>query len=452
MNAKRAKGAQPLPVAFEPLWRAASEELRASIAGFIALLEEHERKNGTRKRARKPDDREKFRISVECIAVNLLAVNMAESGARLAVPLANRASALSAIFGKHFNAALDLMASMGLISREMGYSISKNNRKASSIAARKALFRHLPAPARLSCDDFSLDPDPQAALLVLRRAKDAESEAPSDLSFVETDETYRLRAEVTALNIRLASVPITVAGTDPRSLVHFTPGGDTMRRLFTVHHRAVRRIFNNGDSTGQNWTEGGRLAGGFWMTLEREKRFSGLRIAGKRVASVDFEQMFLRLAYSSKGLLPRDEGADLYVAGPGEREGWKQMTIALLFHRGPLTRWPGSSPKEREKIRSCFPTQSPSAVVRQIKAKHEIIADCFERGLGFRLMRQESDILLAALERLAESKIPALPLHDAVLVPQSLARRAKVIMEQEALRLADSRIPCKIETGANHGV
>ncbi len=143
---------------------------------------------------------------------------------------------------------------------------------------------------------------------------------------------------------------------------------------------------------------------------------------------------------------------DLYIAGPGEREGWKIMTNALLFSKSAPKRWPGSDAAERAKVRGCFPKgTTPAKVVQAIKEKHATIMDCFECGLGFRLMRQESDILLAALAHLAEENIPALPLHDAVLVPQSMAQRAKAIMEQEALRITGSPIPCKIETGADSG-
>lgn len=448
MSAKRVKS---LPVAFDPLWRAASDDLRATITGFVELLDEHERRQNTRSRARKPNDREKFCVSVECIAVNLLAVNMAENGARLAVPLANSASARSEIFGKHFNAALDLMTSMGLLSRETGHRISRAKRRASTVMARKSLFKHLPDPAQLSWDAFKLLPDPQANLLTLRRAKDHDSDAQRDLTFAETADTERIRAEIEALNVRLASAPISFAGADPRGIVHFTPGGDTMRRLVTVHHRAVRRIFNNGDTSGADWSEGGRLAGGFWATLERSQRFAELRLAGEAVVSVDFEQLFLRLAYAGKGLSPSDQMGDLYKAGPGRREGWKIMTNALLFGKAAPKSWPGGDTSERAKVRGYFPKgTTPAKVVQAIKEKHGAIADCFECGLGFRLMRQESDILLAALERLAEQGIPALPLHDAVLVPKSMATRARATMEQEALRITGSPIPCKIEKGTNH--
>jgi hypothetical protein len=68
---------------------------------------------------------------------------------------------------------------------------------------------------------------------------------------------------------------------------------------------------------------GGRLFGGFWMTMERDERFRLLRIAGEPVVNVDFSSLFPRLAYVRARAAQPD--ADLYdVAGDGScREGWK---------------------------------------------------------------------------------------------------------------------------------
>ena len=61
-----------------------------------------------------------------------------------------------------------------------------------------------------------------------------------------------------------------------------------------------------------------------------------------------------------------------------------------------------------------------------IKRKHAPIAKLFERGLGFQLMRHESDLLVSVVTALFKNGITALPLHDSVLVARSHAERRKL--------------------------
>jgi hypothetical protein len=54
----------------------------------------------------------------------------------------------------------------------------------------------------------------------------------------------------------------------------------------------------------------------------------------------------------------------------------------------------------------------------------------FGKDLAVDLMFQESQILVAVLLRLVEEAIPALPMHDGIMVPQSRKARASVIMRE----------------------
>jgi hypothetical protein len=64
-----------------------------------------------------------------------------------------------------------------------------------------------------------------------------------------------------------------------------------------------------------------------------------------------------------------------------------------------------------------------------LKDKHPPIAHLFGTGVGFELMFMESEILIAVITHLFKNGIPALPLHDAVLVAKSQAKAAKAAME-----------------------
>ena len=80
-------------------------------------------------------------------------------------------------------------------------------------------------------------------------------------------------------------------------------------------------------------------------------------------------------------------------------------------------------------------------VAAAIKAHHPRIAHLFGRDWGIRYMFTDSSILMAVLKRLMREGIPALPMHDGLMVPQSARDLAKRVIEEEALRIAGVRLP-----------
>jgi hypothetical protein len=106
---------------------------------------------------------------------------------------------------------------------------------------------------------------------------------------------------------------------------------------------------------------------------------------------------------------------DLYdVTGDGTcRDGWKKLINAMLFKTKPLGGWPTDTLEALPKG-----TKFKDAVAA-IKRKHAPIAKLFEQGLGYQLMRRESDLLVSVVTALFKQGITALPLHDSVLVARS---------------------------------
>jgi hypothetical protein len=101
----------------------------------------------------------------------------------------------------------------------------------------------------------------------------------------------------------------------------------------------------------------------------------------------------------------------------------------LLFAEKPLGNWP-------VEARGHFPDgMKLREAINLVEHKHHAIAHLFGSGLGFQLMKIESDILIAVVTHLFKNGITALPLHDAVLVGRYQAETAKAAMEHElALR------------------
>lgn len=178
-----------------------------------------------------------------------------------------------------------------------------------------------------------------------------------------------------------------------------------------------------------------------WRCIRREP---DQELIVERIADVDYQQLYPRLAYArAQAEVPKDDFYD--VVGDGSsRDGWKILINAMLFAERPLGNWP-------ENARKCFPEgMKLKEALRLIERKHEPIAHLFGSGLGFQLMRSESDMLIAVVSRLFKIGVPALPLHDAVLVAESQAETAREVMEYElALRTGCRRATVKIEVRPN---
>jgi hypothetical protein len=335
----------------------------------------------------------------------------------------------NSVYGQHFLGILDLMERLKLVSRiTKGYHYSRTENQPTTIRATQKLSRHLPL-GMTDWDAFRCEQEPE--LIVLKPAKGGDGHVHV-LDYNETARTTKWRREMQAINAWLTAAPITIIGDDYRAIRLGRSG-----QPIEPYRRTLRRVFNNED-----WSAGGRLFGGFWMTMERTERFRTIRIAGEEIANVDYSSLFPRLAYA-RAQAEQPDG-DIYdVSADGTcRDGWKELINAMLFATKPLGGWPTDA---REK----FPAETKLRdTVEAIKRKHAPIAKLFEQGLGFQLMRHESDLLVSVVTALFKNDIAALPLHDSVLVALSHAEMAKNFMEKEFMhRTGSPRAFVKIDFG-----
>lgn len=423
---------KPATLQFDPLLRANHQGVATGIAEFIELLLATEQKLKLRERTRRPADHDNFAKAAEALVCNLLLSSQADK-AVLAVPRSHKmmwgkSRYRNAIYGEHFVALLDLMAKLGFVSElTRGYRVNNILKQPTTIRATKKFLRRFNIPsARANWLTQAEEPE----VLVLKSSKDAEG-VSSQIDYKETPATTKLRKEVREINAFLATANVSLSTQAGKLLV------DRDQSVIGSHQRSLRRIFNNG-----NWDDGGRLFGGFWMNMERGQRFRSIRIGGEKVANVDFSALFPRLAYTlAKARPPR---GDLYEYSEvsGQRDGWKKLTNALLFATKPLSAWP----KDTKHLFSEEVTLREAVVT--IKKKHAAIADLFEHGAGFQLMRIESDMLIQTVARLRAENIVALPLHDSVLVAKKFAARAKELMEEQFKRhTGSSLVVVTIDTG-----
>lgn len=421
-------------IRFDPRRRAGAT-LKQRIRQLSQYVATEERRLSIRQRARRRDDQRGFELAMEVIACNLLVAAMVEHSTRLAVPRSHeamwgRGRYRDRIYGQHFLSALDLLEKLELIVQvAKGYRYSPRATQPTTVVPSAALPTYLPL-GQTNWSDFEYTQADEP--IVLKARKTNHGAEPASIDYEDTAATRRWRRQVRTINAALRAAPISIAGAYDTVAILDRDG-----QPIEPYRRSLRRVFNN-----DSWSAGGRLFGGFWMTMRRVDRFRLIRIGSEEIANVDYSSLFPRLAYVRAGA---DQPVyDLYdILGDGNyRDGWKRLTNALLFAAKPLRGWPEDAAKE-------FPKGTKlKDAIDSIRQRHAPIAPLFERGLGFELMRHESDLLISVVTGLFKQGITALPLHDSVLVARPHAERAKTFMEQEFMhRTGASRAFVRIDFG-----
>lgn len=439
----------------------------ATFRKFIADIQEAVAANEERTRKRKPKDMHTFSRCVEVIVANLASSALTGVGSQptgdaqpIGVPLKKdhpnwRQGRYSHHGLKHetFRKLLDAMDGEFLsFERSTWRGIS------SSICPSQAFVEALASYGVTASDIGRAAECEETIQLIFKRGKNDRAY----INYSDTPETIAMRVEVAAINRHLETARLSFVPCDNFPL---TPVCLSQRRL-------SRRFILPSAEHPNSFAYGGRLYGGFWETLSRERRRASLRIDGERIAEADLNALFLRLA-SAMGGVELDYDSDPYdallysLAGvpafdgqamlglQGYRSGLKGAIAALLF-KPDLKRWP-------EETRNALPQgltvkqlrfallQAFPGLTRYLR-EGALLASCASSGvpIGYTLFRIESDILVAALRLLREAGVTALPLHDAVLVAERAAGFAKECLERSARDVAGAacersvRIPAKV--------
>lgn len=78
-----------------------------------------------------------------------------------------------------------------------------------------------------------------------------------------------------------------------------------------------------------------------------------------------------------------------------------------------------------------------------VSRHHPRIAHLFGTDIGLDLMFAESQLLVRLLLLLQGDDIPALPMHDGIMVPVTAAERATRRMQEAALEVVGVALPVK---------
>ncbi len=195
-------------------------------------------------------------------------------------------------------------------------------------------------------------------------------------------------------------------------------------------HRGFTRIFHTEGTSaeGYGWNMGGRLysvGAGNYQTLKEEDR-AQMRIDGDPVVELDVQASHLTVFMARAGT-PLDvySGEDAYQTGPlaaFPRKAVKEY-IATTFGRGePPTRW-------GQEANAVAVSCAIEEVARAVHAVYPALANLKDPRIWARLQFAEAQAVIWAMLDLAHQGIPALPVHDSIIVPAS-----KVVQARDALR------------------
>lgn len=371
--------------------------------------------NSHRQRKPKADQRERVGNIVSCLIANLAELHRGSpQGRRLAVPMKHEV--VSRYDRKGFGSLPQVVRSMeraGLVITTPPHIKVRRT----GLRATGWLLDALLSPVNWTGEIGRAEGE-ETIVLTARAGRNGRGEKlpPVYIDYRDTEETSKLRAEMEAINAFLAKQRLELDGE------------------LQANIRVVRRFMLRHPSDPHAFRLHGRLYGGFWQSLPKERR-RGIRINGEPIADLDYASMFPRLAYIRVGIDPPE--GDLYAI-PGleeHRDGAKIGLSALLSARTAMRRLPVD-------LKAALPGGWTAVTFRNaVATKHPGLVSLFGHDIGAELMFTESCILVAVMRRLAEMGIVALPMHDGIMVASVEAGRAGTVMIEAAEAITDSPLP-----------
>ena len=393
-------------------WRVPrSEAAQEVIDDVVSQLLNYEKHFDPRQRKRRKVDQESFERMVSAVICDMIyhhlthgseqKVYISRSNSVLRMRSRYRPQAL----GKKLPTILDWMSSpeLGFIKMVLGAVAPFGKAKRTTIKAGPRLVTLI---HEKSLSPHDLGKEPGAEVIHLKREKDDFWDDGGLIEYRDTPTTEAYRQQILKINTWLDSFNIIF---DEMVL------GDD--KAVDTFNRSLRRIFSKG-----RFDHGGRLFGGFWQELAKTVRFDGLYLNDERIVELDYGQMAPRILYGMYNATPPDHDAYILPNYKFPRKGVKKVFNSLIFDETSRNRMPRG-------VRQYIPKRySIYDVVHAIKVTHSGIADAFCSGIGHQVQFRESQILVSLLLQLKDQNIPALPIHDAVLVPHSLKDGAKKVM------------------------
>ena len=202
------------------------------------------------------------------------------------------------------------------------------------------------------------------------------------------------------------------------------------QRLEGGEFAGLKRSFNNYTSEGYNWDAGGRMydiGQGGYQKLAKEER-AKMTINGEPVVEIDIEACFLSILLGLMNQpLPNE---NLYSVGGLQRPIVKSWMTISLTNGKMLVKWPSKALRSLEKDLPGVKIPTASKVKEAVLGRYPWLERLSDEGIGWpKLQHVESTIMKQTIKELAHMDIPAYPVHDSLIVPQSKRNEAKQLLD-----------------------
>ena len=387
---------------FNPLREAKTKSAKALIGDVVTQLENFERHYQLRKRSRKQQDLAVFKRQIEALICEAIHRHLTGVDKRIAVSLSNRHLGRKDSESNILNNTLSQNIK-NLASPEMAFlGLSGGDKKTGEVTtfwAGKRLKNRI-KDARLTYKDLSLQKSKN--VIELRDEKVTGKAKGRLIPYQETNISRQYRDEMEQINAFLSCADI-----------HYHGNKD-----IDDSRIELKRIFNNG-----SFEQGGRLYGGFWISMKSED-IRDISIDDEWLVALDYGQMALRLAYSlAKAPIHFEDAYALPGRTDAARDAVKKL-INVMLNTPTSKSW--NVPK---RIRNLYKDEDiQNTLISEINSFHKPISHLFGKSNGMKFMFMESEILVDVLLELNNEGIVALPIHDCILVKESAQKTAKEVM------------------------
>ena len=387
---------------FNPLRQAKTASAKALVADVVHQLQSYERHDKLRKRSRKKRDLEIFNRQIEAIICEAMHRYLTGANKRIAISLSNRylarKDAESNILNNTISQNLKNLSApvMAFLELQAG---DRNEGQVTTFWAGKRLITRI-KERQIGYHDITLEKSKN--VIELRDKKPKGNTKGKLIHYEETPLIRKYRDEMEQINAFLSEADICYQG----------------NKDIDDSRVELKRIFNNG-----SFEEGGRLYGGFWISMKSDD-LKEVTIDDEWVVALDYGQMAIRLAYSlAKAPIHFKDAYSLDRKTDGAREAIKKLMNIML--NAPATKKRAVSKRITERYKE---SDFQRKLMAEIKEFHKPIAHLFGGQYGMKFMFLESEILIDVLMELNVLGIVALPIHDGLLVKPSQQESAKKVM------------------------
>jgi hypothetical protein len=389
------------------------------LEAVLAVLEDHETHQGTRRRKRTNEAQRGFNRAVEAFLGSLfLGARKAKGGWVYRSRHAKSFSGEEVGF-RPFTTVVDAMESLGLIEIAKGFNATKIIQWEGCPTSTYQLGK----AARFKATQVLLDLGSRAGVEVSKSGKHFQEPRPTELVILK-DSSRRVGKD------KIPGQPMPIIRThkverienEVRLINTFLEGIDIQGGT----HRGFYTVYNMGDVPGFAWNKGGRLYSVGVDSYQRNKGTERLKMTldGEAVAELDIRASYLTILHGKLGMPLKADGDDLYVVpGIDNRDIVKGWLIATLSKKGHLKKWPWEQAKaflkgNGQDLEQAYPIQ---AVKEAMVTKYPVLGSWGQIEIDWAdLMFAEAEAIRGAMIQLIKMyQVPSLPVHDSLLVPVS---------------------------------